>query len=1038
MTSLPGYGDEADSENGDLDPQPAFDGPSGADKEASSDNMQRSSSRDGVKATNGISDIIDGDDGPADDEDEEGPGEDLGDGNDDDDEDEDEDDEEEVKVGYTLSRQDQHHGTNDQQGHRRKRARGERRNQFVDEEAEVDDEDEELDEEDEGVPEGDRFVADTHPDDVGLDARAGKDDRRHRELDMQRERLQEPDIEAEAARLKRVYGRKQREPGDALVIPKRMLLPSVNDPTIWGVRCKPGREREVVLGIMRRVEHLLAAGKPVNITAAFERGGTMSTMAGLVYVEARKQTDVVEMLDGLPSAFPRLKTTLVPINEMPDLLKVQASKILVVGNYVRIKKTGVYKGDLARVSETDTNGLEVDLHIIPRIEYAAPDDNNAPTAGLAPDGTKRKRGFMKTGPRPAQRLFNEQDARKAAPKQFQNQSNYSQKKYLFQGNTYASGFLEKTFKVKDLVTEGVNPTLAEVTMFTSEGEDGTENLDLTAIAQTLKASSDASSYLPGDMVEIYQGEQAGVCGKAVGVHGDIVTLRVEQGPLQGQSLQYPVRSLRKRFREGDHVKVVGGSKYQDEVGMVVRIKDDRVTILNDSNHQELTVFSKDLRAASDSNIVNTSSKFDIHDLVQLDPATVGVVTKVDRESVRVIDQNASLRTLLSSSIPNRLDRRRLAVATDKDGTEVRLDDTVKEASGEQRAGRVMYIHRTYLFLYNREATTENAGVFVARSSGVLTLAAKGRANNNTTGPDLGKMNPALQRSANGAGMPPAPVQRGPDRLLGKTIQVKKGSYKGMMGIVKDTTQHDARVELHTKNRLVTIPKEIMVVKDPSGNHVDIHRFYGNMRAGPNAAPSNPHAPGGSYGAGSATPRPHYDAGGRTPAGAGAYGGMTPGFGGSKTPMWGATRPGLTSFQSGSRTPAGAGGLGNRTVYGGSGGGAATSYGSGGGAATSHWNPNNPTSATPFHSGFSGGRTPAGAGFGSSRTPLHASYADAATPGFAAATPADHPTPRGAAPYGGRGTPYGAGAGGETPFHGARTPGIGGGGGGGGGGDEGYE
>ena len=363
---------------------------------------------------------------------------------------------------------------------------------------------------------------------------------------------------------------------------------------------------------------------------------------------------------------------------------------------------------------------------------------------------------------------------------------------------------------------------------------------------------------------------------------------------------------------------------------------------------------------------------------------------------------------------------------------------MKEASGEQRSGRVMYIHRTYLFLLNRDST-ENAGVFVARSSGVLTVAAKGRGNN--AGPDLAKMNPALQRGANGAGMAPPPVQRGPDRLLGKTVTIKRGSYKGLLGIVKDTTQTEARVELHTKSRLVTVPKEHVIVKDQYGNNVDMSRFNGPMRTGVGVESGSGSYSGGY--AGAATPRVPYGAGGggggwdggRTPAVAGGFGGMTPAWGsggGSKTPIWGPGRGGsnnsnsYSSFASGSRTPAAAAsaGAGNRTAYGGAGSyGGATSYGGGGGGGgTSHWNPN---SSTPHHSGFSGSRTPAGAGFGA-KTPMHGW--DAATPGFAAATPADHPTPRGAAPYGQR-TPYAA----DTPFggNGSRTPGFGG-------GDEGYE
>jgi len=419
--------------------------------------------------------------------------------------------------------------------------------------------------------------------------------------------------------LKERYGRTRVTQTDSVIVPQRLLLPSVDDPTIWGVRCKPGKEREVVFGIMKRIEERATSREPLAITAAFERGGTMT---GFVYVEARKQADVMAACEGILNLYPRTKMVLVPINEMPDLLRTTKTKSLEPGMYVRIKR-GKYQGDLAQVEEVEMNGLEVDLRIVPRLDYGLNEDVNAPmiSNGAHGEAAKRKRQGnigAKFSQRPPQRLFSEVEARKKHNKYLQPVSSYNKKQFNYQNETYIGGFLTKAFKIQYLQTENVNPTLEEVTKFTAGAEDGTENLDLTALAATLKAGNAASSYLPGDMVEIYHGEQRGVSGRAVTVHGDIVTLRVVDGELRGQTIEAPVKGLRKKFREGDHVKVVGGSKYQDEVGMVVRIKDDRVTLLSDSNNQELTVFSKDLRAATDSGPAGVGSKYELYDLVQLE------------------------------------------------------------------------------------------------------------------------------------------------------------------------------------------------------------------------------------------------------------------------------------------------------------------------------------------------------------------------------------------------------------------------------------
>lgn len=296
-------------------------------------------------------------------------------------------------------------------------------------------------------------------------------------------------------------------------------------------------------------------------------------------------------------------------------------------------------------------------------------------------------------------------------------------------------------------------------------------------------------------------------------------------------------------------------------------------------------------------------------------ATVACVIRVDRESLQVLDQTGGVRTLLPSQLSGKIEKRKNAVATDRDGSEIRVEDTVKEHAGEGRQGHVMHIHRNFLFIQSRQQV-EHSGIFVVRSGNVTTLAAKAGRNANA-GIDLTKMNPALQRNGNGAGavaMPP-PRMIGRDKLIGKTVIVRKGPHKGLLGIVKDTTETAARVELHTKNKTITIPKETLNVKDPiTGNSIEYNKFGGGRgKAGG--------APGGRFG-GSNGGQPAW-AGGRTPAiNAGAAtpawnsGSKTPAWsgGGSKTPAWGNA--------SSSRTPAW-GADGNRTAYGG---GDRTAYG----------------------------------------------------------------------------------------------------------------
>ncbi|GJN74671.1 transcription elongation factor spt5 [Purpureocillium lilacinum] len=912
-----------------------------------------------------------------------------------------------------------------QQGHRRKRRR-DRRNAFFDIEAEVDDEDEGEDEEKDGE-EIEDFIDNAHPDDVAESARLD-DDRRHRELDRRREMEASMDAEKQAEILRQRYGKRgpSKGFGDSAVVPKRLLLPSVDDPSIWAVRCKEGKEREVVMSITKRIEERVGTKGELAITAAFERGGAQSVMKGFIYVEAQRQTDILVALDGMLNVYPRSKMTLVDIKDMPELLRVTKTPTLEPGAWVRLRRPAKHAGDLAQVLDVTENGLEARVRFIPRLDYGMRDDA---LASLTTDGKRKRPGGM-AGPRPPQRLFSEVEARKRHPRHIQ--GNPTTNTWSYMGDEFENGFQVRDVKIQQLVVTDVNPSLEEVTRFASGAEDGTENLDLKALAASLKDSNTLVTYLPGDIVEVYSGEQRGVVGKATNVQGDIVTMSVTEGDLNGQTIEVPIKALRKRFKIGDHVKVIGGSKFRDEVGTVVKISEDRVTLLTDQTNTEVTVFSKDLREASDIGGQGSLGQYTLHDLVQLDPTTVGCVVKVDRESLVVLDQYGDTRQVMPSQISNKLPKRKQAVAADRDGSEIRLDDKVKEFTGQQRQGKIIHIHRSYIFLHTNDST-ENAGVFVTKASMVNTVAAKGgRVSSASSGPDLDAMNPALKIHKNGAENKPLqqPVKTfGRDRAINQTAIIKKGPYKGLLGIVKDTTDTHARVELHTKGKTITVPRESLSFRDKTtGATIDIN---GRGR-GP---------PGGGLGRGGGDRVPGWQ-GGSPPA---AAGGRTPAwkaqdYSGSRTPAWAdgsrTVNPydgSRTAYGSGSRTPAwqsgartpavgDAFGAGSRTpAYGGSGG--MDSWGSG--SKTPAWGASAPTPGASGNDSW--GYTPGASGSGPYDAPTPGAAMGAPTPGaLNAPTPGAYsaPTPAASAPTPGGGWQGGWGAdAAPTPAAGAPTPGA---------------
>jgi transcription elongation factor SPT5 len=275
---------------------------------------------------------------------------------------------------------------------RRRPRKKHRANQFLDVEAEVDDEEEDLDEDEDDLGGEDGFIQEHDLENEDFDIR---DDRQHRDLDRQLQEITDKDAERLAEEFKTKYGRSQasRYRGDGAGVAQRLLLPSVDDPSIWAIKCKPGKEADIIIAIARRNGTLQSRGQRLEITSAFQR----DALEGYIYVEARKSAYVVAALKDIPNVYAS-KLILVPIEEMPDLLRVKQQTVeLQPGAYVRIKsKSSKYVGDLAQVENIDEEGTHARLRLIPRLDLS----------GKANE-TGRFKKAMPLSFRPPARFFNE-------------------------------------------------------------------------------------------------------------------------------------------------------------------------------------------------------------------------------------------------------------------------------------------------------------------------------------------------------------------------------------------------------------------------------------------------------------------------------------------------------------------------------------------------------------------------------------------------------------------------------------------------------
>ena len=173
----------------------------------------------------------------------------------------------------------------------------------------------------------------------------------------------------------------------------------------------------------------------------------------------------------------------------------------------------------------------------------------------------------------------------------------------FQNETYAQGYLEKDFRMANLDFYSVNPSLDEVQTFNGALGVTPQNTDLK---QLNDLSVSQNQFVVGEEVVIIEGEIMNVRGTVMGVTSTgrgsggmsnkfsnsggsgMVQVRFRTGPQDDQFLtsEFKPSSLQKRFSQGDHVKVIKG-QHMNESGLVLKLEDNKVTLLSDLNMKEV-------------------------------------------------------------------------------------------------------------------------------------------------------------------------------------------------------------------------------------------------------------------------------------------------------------------------------------------------------------------------------------------------------------------------------------------------------------------
>lgn len=584
-------------------------------------------------------------------------------------------------------------------------------------------------------------------------------------------------------------------------------LPTVKDPNLWMVRCQIGAEKTAALQLMRKFiayETMKDDPGPLQIKSVI----ALDTVKGYIYIEAYKQTHLKQAIDGINNLRLGLhKQTMVPISEMTDVLRVVKEQPRIKQDqFVRLKRS-LFKGDLAQVDYVDSSSNQVCLRLKPRIDYTKM------RGALRTVGDKDvKRPKFK---RPAAKLFNA-DAIRAIGGEVTSDGDFQ----IFEGNRYRRGLLYKMFPIDALIVEGVKPSLNEL--------ESTEEQGLDTVELQLGAEKEIK-FAPGDKVEVAEGELIHLEGNVIAVDGSRVTM-LPNNPELTDPLEFPARELKKCFHEGDHVKVIDG-RYEGDTGTIVQTDDRSAILLSDSSMDETKVLIRDLQLCPDrATGVDSLGHFNYGDLVQLGSQTVGVIVRLEKENLQILTQDGRVRPYKSQAVTKKGESSKRAQSLDGNFHKITVGDQVTVVDGPHKGKTavIKHIYRTWIFLQSK-AIMEHGGMFVCKNKNLRALGSTTSSSLNTGfvvpgGIGAGGMSPQIASphhpsAGRGDSGPIAPINNHGGRgrqsmnLIGKTIKIVKGSFKGHIGIVKDAIGTNARVELHSDCRTITVSMDNIKMAD---------------------------------------------------------------------------------------------------------------------------------------------------------------------------------------------------------------------------------
>ncbi|KAF2296612.1 hypothetical protein GH714_000568 [Hevea brasiliensis] len=550
-------------------------------------------------------------------------------------------------------------------------------------------------------------------------------------------------------------------------VEQQALLPSVRDPKLWMVKCAIGRERETAVCLMQKY---------------IDKGSEL-------------QIRLVKV-----SAIYAQKIMLVPIKEMTDVLSVESKAIdLSRDTWVRMK-IGTYKGDLAKVVDVDNVRQRVTVKLIPRIDLQALANK------LEGREVVKKKAFV-----PPPRFMNVDEARELHIRVERRRDPMTGDYFEnIGGMLFKDGFLYKTVSMKSISAQNIKPTFDELEKFRKPGENG--DGDMVSLS-TLFENRKKGHFVKGDAVIIVKGDLKNLKGWVEKVDEENVHIKPEMKDLP-RTIAVNEKELCKYFEPGNHVKVVSGTQ-EGATGMVVKVEQHVVIILSDTTKEHVRVFADDIVESSEVTTgVTKIGEYELHDLVLLDNMSFGVIIRVESEAFQVlkgVPERSEVALVRLREIKCKIEKK--FNVQDRYKNTISAKDVVRIIDGPCKS---TYTEESCLSMI---AITLNM-LDLSVLNPILVVVGGSRAHGDRNGDSYSRFGslktpprvPASPRRFPRGGPPFESGGRnrggrgGHDALVGTTVKIRQGPFKGYRGRVVEIKGQFVRVELESQMKVILVDR----------------------------------------------------------------------------------------------------------------------------------------------------------------------------------------------------------------------------------------